>query len=96
MSYPTKHAVLNYKYGSSQATTASSSHKKRKNKKNKSKEVQGWDDMDYDGNKISPKQVARKYIPPKYTFKELKKMEWGDIDEIPDDEYYGYFVEIEE
>lgn len=93
-----------YKYSSNNnKTQQSASQKRRKNKqKNKSREVKSWDDIDETGNQIQQNQQHQKsqktqiFIPPKYTQDEIKRMKWADIDEMSDEDFYGYFVDIDE
>jgi hypothetical protein len=104
MSYSnTKKTVTNYKYGGSSyyaKNQESSSKKNRKNKnKNKPREVTSWDDIDENGNQTQQPQKQekrQKFIPPKYTQEEIKKMKWADIDEISDEDFYGYFVDLDD
>ena len=81
-------------YGSTESPKSSSSKKNRSNKKkNKPKEVTGWDDIDDQGNKVIIKEKVRRFIPPKYTDKEMMKMSWADLDDLTEEEAWGYFVE---
>lgn len=97
-----------YKYSSSSPNTQTqqtASQKRRKNKqKNKPREVKSWNDIDENGNLLQTQkpqdeqQQTRKpqrFIPPKYTQDEIKKMKWADIDEMSDEDFYGYFVDID-
>lgn len=89
-----------YKYSSNNnKTQQSASQKRRKNKqKSKPREVTNWDDIDENGNQIQQQQTQKpqRFIPPKYTQDEIKKMKWADIDEMSDEDFYGYFVDIDE
>ena len=94
----TKKPVIKYtyskeNYGSTITRNNSSVKKSSKRKKNnKSKEVESWDDIDEKGNYLIVQAKVRMYIPPKYTEQEMRKMKWGDLNELTDEEAWGYFV----
>ena len=63
----------------------------KKNKKtgNKSKEVLFWDDMP--DSKENPKNMnTGKWIPGSIPMSEIRKMKWGDIDDLTDEEFGFY------
>ena len=86
--------------------TSSNNNKKKNKKNNKSKEVAGWDDIpDYappptptpppspeaDTHKQpEPKSQQGKWIHGTIPMSTIRRMKWGDIDELTDEEF-GYY-----
>ena len=88
--------------------TTSSNNKKKNKKNNKSKEVAGWDDIpDYappptptpppspetDTHK-QPEQKSQhgKWVHGTIPMSTIRRMNWGDIDELTEEEF-GYYQE---
>lgn len=69
-------------------SVANTKTKNRKNKKkgNKAKEVQSWDEWE----SSMKKPVGGTWIPGTIPMSIIKKMKWGDIDDLTDEEF-GYF-----
>ena len=92
-----------------QITTKNSKTSKKKNKgKNRSKEVHGWNDIPgYGAPKAQEERQAKsqekrqekraiqygKWVCGTIPMETIKKMKWGDIDELTDEEY-GYFQDV--
>ena len=88
--------------------TSSNNNKKKNKKNNKSKEVAGWDDIpDYapptPTPPPSPEQDATepesepipqhgKWVHGTIPMSTIRKMKWGDIDNLTDEEF-GYYQE---
>jgi hypothetical protein len=62
---------------------------KRKRKNKKPMEVKEWQDE-------VNKEKIRKFISPKYLPEEMKQIKWADIDDLTDEEFYGYYVDLDE
>ena len=63
--------------------------KKNKKSGNKSKEVLFWDDMP--DSKENPKNMnTGKWVLGSIPMSEIKKMKWGDVDDLTDEEFGFY------
>lgn len=81
-----------YTYKPSTTSTMSKNQKKRKQRGNKAKQVTSWDDMcDVESSNTKSTQKAQgHWVPGTIPQSVIKKMPWGDLDELTDEEF-GYW-----